>query len=294
MGEHRSLHIGLNYVDPDKYGGWNGELSGCVNDADAMEQIARDRGFTTTKLTDAQANAEAVRQQLASAADELDDGDFFFITYSGHGGQVPDTDGVVDESDGYDETWCLYDTELIDDTLYGAFRTFKPGVRIFVMSDSCHSESVARAPFIRGRERQAYVDKQAGARSKRAPLEYTTLEFAANKDAYAAQKAWWPGTRTPGPDCAASVVLISGCQDNQTSMDGPGNGAFTYAFLQVWNASNGDYRGNYTDLQLAVRAAVDNPDQLPCIFSYGQTVSSMLGQMPFSDEKADIAGEVTV
>ena len=32
-----------------------------------------------------------------------------------------------------------------------------------------------------------------------------------------------------------SVILISGCQDNQTSMDGDHNGAFTEQLLQVWN-----------------------------------------------------------
>ena len=32
-----------------------------------------------------------------------------------------------------------------------------------------------------------------------------------------------------------SVILISGCQDNQTSMDGDHNGAFTEQLLKVWN-----------------------------------------------------------
>ena len=31
------------------------------------------------------------------------------------------------------------------------------------------------------------------------------------------------------------MILISGCQDNQTSMDGDHNGAFTEQLLQVWN-----------------------------------------------------------
>ena len=32
-----------------------------------------------------------------------------------------------------------------------------------------------------------------------------------------------------------AVILISGCQDNQTSMDGEHNGAFTEQLLKVWN-----------------------------------------------------------
>ena len=40
MTKRRSLHIGLNFVDPKKYGGWDGMLAGCVNDANAMQEVA--------------------------------------------------------------------------------------------------------------------------------------------------------------------------------------------------------------------------------------------------------------
>jgi metacaspase-1 len=38
----------------------------------------------------------------------------------------------------------LYDGELIDDELYAALNKFAAGVRIFVLSDSCHSGAVLR------------------------------------------------------------------------------------------------------------------------------------------------------
>ena len=34
------------------------------------------------------------------------------------------------------------------------------------------------------------------------------------------------------------MILISGCQDNQTSMDGDHNGAFTEQLLRVWDQGN--------------------------------------------------------
>jgi hypothetical protein len=290
MTTRKSLHIGLNRVDPQQYGGWDGTLSGCINDADAMKAIAESRGFTAEQLIDEQATIENVKTKLDAYAAELKDGDFFFLTYSGHGGQVPDQNGD-EPDDGFDETWCLYDTELVDDSLYGALCTFKKGVRIFIMSDSCHSETVARRIPGRDRigareERRAFVDKQAGPRSKRAPLEFTTAEYEKNKDKYEAQKTWWTPTQMPGADSPAKVVLISGCKDEQTSMDGPGNGAFTYAFLQVWERNGNDYRKTYKDLQLDVRSAIENSEQEPCIFSYGVDVDAMKAQMPFSDENA--------
>ncbi len=44
---------------------------------------------------------------LRSASGKLARGDLFMLTFSGHGGQVPDVSG--EEADKLDETWCLYD-----------------------------------------------------------------------------------------------------------------------------------------------------------------------------------------
>ena len=276
MTRRRSLHIGLNRVDPDQYGGWDGALSGCVNDAHAMRDVASGRGFEPEVLTDDAATIAAVRDRFDDAAAQLDAGDFFFLTFSGHGGQITDRTG--EEPDSLDETWCLYDTELVDDSLFGALCTFKRGVRVFVMSDSCHSETVTRGPRLRTR-----AAGRPGHKAKLAPLEATHAEFTKNRDVYAAQSTWWtPRSRVPS-NADANVVLISGCQDQQTSLDGPVNGAFTTAFLKVWNS---EYRNGYLDLRDDIVAAVDNPDQTPGIFFYGRDVAGMLPQIPLSDDDA--------
>ena len=64
------------------------------------------------------------------------------LSYSGHGGQVPDQNGD-DPNDGLDETWCLFDGQVLDDELYGALSAFAPGVRV-VVSDSCHSGTMLK------------------------------------------------------------------------------------------------------------------------------------------------------
>jgi hypothetical protein len=137
-----SIHVGLNEVDPKHYQGWNGELVACEFDANDMEELARGRGFKTQKLLTKAATAKAVTSGLKAAADELDDGDMLVLTYSGHGGQVPDANG--DEQDRMDETWVLYDRQLVDDELYALLGKLKPGVRVAIFSDSCHSGTVAR------------------------------------------------------------------------------------------------------------------------------------------------------
>jgi metacaspase-1 len=283
MTTRRSLHIGLNFVDPKQYGGWDGALNGCVNDATAMRGVAVSRGFEPQMLLDGDATTEALRSHLDAAAAELDEDDFLFLTYSGHGGQVPDQSG--DEPDGYDETWCLYDSQLVDDALYGALCTFARGVRIFIMSDSCHSETVSRAPVILSRDQRREEMVQGPSPSaKQAPREITVAEFNANQVAYTAQAKWWERRSMP-PDTPAKVVLISGCSDDETSADGPVNGAFTEAFLQVWGAGN--YRKDYSDLRDDVVSAISSvSDQTPGIFSYGVNVAQMKRQIPLTDKDA--------
>src|SRR3990170_1731140 len=142
MPEGISIHIGLNSVDPAHYAGWSGELAACEFDAKDMQAIAETNGFVSTLLLTQDATADAVTGAIRDAGERLSAGDTLFVSYSGHGGQVPD--GNSDEDDRRDETWCLFDRELIDDELYTLWSGFKPEVRVFVLSDSCHSGSAAR------------------------------------------------------------------------------------------------------------------------------------------------------
>ena len=103
-----SLHIGLNAVDPKQYSGWSGELAGCEFDAKDMQAIARKDGFATRLRLTKSATRNRILGDLTRAAKKLKRNDIFFLSYSGHGGQVPNT-GNDFEADGFDETWCLYD-----------------------------------------------------------------------------------------------------------------------------------------------------------------------------------------
>ena len=50
MAKGYSLHIGLNHIDPKHYSGWDGRLRCCLNDANAMLEIAKKQEFTNTKM----------------------------------------------------------------------------------------------------------------------------------------------------------------------------------------------------------------------------------------------------
>jgi hypothetical protein len=76
----------------------------------------------------------------------------------------------------------------------------------------------------------------------------------------------------------ARAILISGCQDNQTSMDGAHNGAFTGRLLTVWNRGNFD--GNYATFHAHIRAGMP-ASQSPNLFTMGP-VATFLKQKPFT------------
>lgn len=232
-----SVHIGLNRVDPshyrDRYGNpWDGALVACKFDALDLQTLAESQGFQTRLFLSEQAASGAVIDAIPQAAQELTAGDILLLTYSGHGGQVPDQDG--EEDDDMDETWCCYDRQIIDDELYALWAKFKPGVRIFMLSDSCHSGLVAKAPdFMK-------VTAEKGLRSRALPLEVQAAT-------YREHKAFYDGLHAAHPagdqvEIGACVILISGCKDNQSSADGDRNGLFTEKLLQVWNS--GKFEGN--------------------------------------------------
>ena len=284
-----SLHIGLNGVSGAAYGGWEGPLAACEFDANDMAALAKTRAMKPTVLLTKKATRSAMLSEMRSAAKTLQSGDFFFLTYSGHGGQVPDVNG--DEADKKDETWCLYDGQFIDDELYAELGRFKAGVRILVLSDSCHSGTVTREAILP----PATIPSQRPKNMPDAVAMRTYREHQAFYDKLQRDVAAGAGKRVVDPDnalaqlavsgrlsaiagkFAASLILISGCQDNQTSMDGEHNGAFTEQLLKVWN--QGAFQGNYAVFHARIRARMP-ATQSPNLFTLG-SAGTFLAQEPF-------------
>ncbi|MCX7279243.1 MAG: caspase family protein [Burkholderiales bacterium] len=279
-----SLHIGLNAVSGAAYSGWTGPLAACEFDANDMAAIAKSQGMKSTVLLTRQGTRAKALAAMRNAAKSLRAGDLFFLTYSGHGGQVPDSNG--DEADKQDETWCLYDGQLIDDELYFELSQFAAGVRILVLSDSCHSGSVTRAGPTGPRERamptavamRVYRDHQAFYDKLQKDVAKAAGTATVDPDTALAQVAASSRLTAIVKKFKPAVLLISGCQDNQTSMDGDHNGAFTEQVLKVWN--QGGFVGNYGQFHTRVKANMPRT-QSPNLFTLG-TAGKFLAQTPFS------------
>jgi len=111
-----ALTVGLNGVDPKHYSGWSRELNACEADAEDMRSVAKSQGFEVTTLLTRNATRQSVVRRIKDASRRLRSGDIFMLSYSGHGGQLPERN--EDEADAMDEAWCLYDGELVDDEMY--------------------------------------------------------------------------------------------------------------------------------------------------------------------------------
>jgi len=272
-----SIHIGLNQVDADHYGGWSGQLRACEADAGDMARIAASRDFETATILTDDATADAVTSAITDAAGKLESGDELFLTYSGHGGQVPDTNG--DEQDQQDETWVLYDRQLVDDELYDLWSQFAAGTRILVFSDSCHSGSVTRAFYIASMPHvvAAAMTDTDEVRPKTLPTDVAERTYEQHKKLYDdIQKSHKNGEKA---EVDASVILISGCQDNQFSMDGDRNGLFTQQVLAVWD--DGKWTGSHPSFHKAVAAKMP-PTQSPNYSPVGTKDADFEHQTPLT------------
>jgi hypothetical protein len=284
MAKGVALTIGLNSVSPAHYQGWSGELLACEADAQDMSQIARSRGFSVNSLLTKNATRTAVTQAIRSAATSLGAGDIFLLSYSGHGGQLPDHNS--DEDDGEDETWCLFDGELIDDELYAALAAFAPGVRVLVFSDSCHSGTAVKLAFYSSPGDGSHAARAArGFGGAGEEARFRTMPQAVALRTYQANQAMYDPilkdreVRESRAKVKASALLISGCQDNQLSADGTFNGLFTGTLKQVWNG--GKFRGAYRTFHRRIVNRMP-PDQTPNYFTIGTPDPKFEAQKPFT------------
>ena len=277
MAKGLALTIGLNFVDPNHYSGWDGQLTACEFDAEDMTEIAKSKGFEVQSLLTKNATVEKATKGISKAAKKLVAGDIFMLSYSGHGGTLPDKNS--DEIDQTDETWCLYNRQFVDDELNNYLAEFKDGVRILVFSDSCHSGTVTKV--IAANKNIDMMNTNTDINKKRyrfAPINIIRKTYRLNKSQY--DKILSNRKLKESEDTVkASVILLSGCQDNQYSQDGELNGLFTSNLLDVWN--NALFDKSYKRFHKAILRQMP-PDQTPNYYIMGNINKNFEKQIPFT------------
>jgi hypothetical protein len=221
--------VGIN-----AYGGSN-ELSGCVNDALDWKAELEQRGFQVSTLLDQKATGDNIRSALRQAMARGARGDSFVFTYSGHGTYLTDVSG--DEPDRKDEAICPVDCftngMLVDDELANILGTRRYGVKVAVISDSCHSGTLSR-----------FLDLTPG-RGKARVIPETQFTYTAR-------------AKTPRPlrtlrSRVYPFLLLAGCMDEEYSYDahfaGRANGAFSRVALDTLRSKPKSYLRWYRDIR---------------------------------------------
>lgn len=226
MAKH-ALCIGIN-----NYPGTDSDLAGCVNDANDWARELTRRRFNVGRLLDGQATGRALRSAIREMMAAARPGDLVVVQYSGHGSFVPDEDG--DEPDGTDECLCPYDVRakgpITDDELFELYSARPAGVRVLMISDSCHSGTVARF---------APITTPPTAKGKHPPQR--KVRFLPPAAYLPRREAARLGTsrrlRRSSPPGRYASLLLAGCQDTEYSYDacfeGRPNGAFSFVALRA-------------------------------------------------------------
>lgn len=246
----RALCVGINkYPQPGM------DLQGCVNDAGNWAALLTDHyDFVkddVSVLLDEQATHATVVAGLKGLLVGARKGDVVVFTNSSHGTYLADTDG---DEPTYDEAMCPYDTAehpLVDDQLRELFADLPDGVRLTVISDSCHSGSLTRVmPRTPDQRRPRFMSPKAIGLPEIPEIRRTAKP---RKEAF--------------PEEAMVEILLSGCKSSQYSfdavIDGVPSGAFSHFALAA--IRDAGYAITYEALHARVVPALadSNYDQEP-------------------------------
>jgi uncharacterized caspase-like protein len=205
----RGLCIGIN-----DYPGTDSDLAGCLNDASDWAAVLRKLGFQVATLLDRKATGPAIREAIRDLLARSRPGDLAVVQYSGHGSFVPDEDG--DEPDGTDECLCPHDVKqkgpITDDELFELFSARPEGVKVVMISDSCHSGTVARfAPI-------TTPASTGGRNAPRRAVRFLPPGAFLSRRA-AARLGSRRAVRRSSPPGRYACLLLAGCQDIEYSYD---------------------------------------------------------------------------
>ena len=200
----KALLIGINY------NGTSSKLNGCINDINSVSTLLTSKyAFkpeSITKITDETKQKPTRDVILASFAQFLAsgvEGDLLFFSFSGHGSYTLDRNN--DETNGNDEMLISSDLKgILDDELKSLIQNnLKKNVTLFALFDCCFSGTVLDLKY-------QYLDSLVNDASS-----------VNNNDA----------------ETKGNVIMISGCNDAQTSADAyidkKYQGAMTWAFISV-------------------------------------------------------------
>lgn len=200
---YKALLVGINYKNT-KY-----ELNGCINDVNSISQYLRSKNISNDNIlsltddTEIKPTKENIVEMFKKLLKDANSGDNLVFYYSGHGSYIVNTSDNKD-TEPYDDVLVTIDFKyIVDDDLNEYIHKYlKPNVNLFVLIDCCHSGTMLdlRYNYPLKIDDNVHIDESS-------------------------------------KDTLSNVYYISGCKDEQTSIEtfiySNIQGAMTWGFLDA-------------------------------------------------------------
>ncbi|MEC4816529.1 MAG: caspase family protein [Scytonema sp. PMC 1069.18] len=252
-----ALLTGIDRYHPQSRG--VGNLYGCVNDIEAIEEYLRKRIATEGKwelvensevpwkLTNESATRQAVIDGFEKHLSQADSEDVVIFYYAGHGSHEPAPEVFREKDSDYQiETLVCYDSrtvegrDLADKELnYLIEQVARKSPHILIVLDCCHSGTATRDPEV--------IERQTSTDGRTRDLK----DFIFTEE--------WLKARLSATYKLPRHVAIAACRSHQTAKehrgeDGKRRGAFSYFLTQALQRTNSSL--SYADLIQDINALI--------------------------------------
>ena len=240
----KALLVGINAYP-------SAPLRGCVNDVLLLYKILTEQYSFNAENVNVLTDGEATKANILAGLRNLVKGtkadDVVFFHYSGHGSQVVVDDWTnTDEADGRDEILCPVDLDwndpIRDHHLGAILKSVPAGVKVVVVLDCCHSGTGLRnsPKIVEPQTENDWVNRflpppPSNILSNPKMKIGDSLDFLMpkeDKEIQVQNKGFMVDTTAQG-----DAILVSGCEDGQTSADawigGRYQGALTFLLAQT-------------------------------------------------------------
>ncbi len=252
-----ALLAGIDKYHPQSRG--VGNLYGCVNDIEAIEEYLRKRIATESKwelvenskvswkLTNELATRQAVIDSFEKHLSQADREDVVIFYYAGHGSHEPAPEVFREKDSNFQiETLVCYDSrtaegrDLADKELnYLIEQVAKKSPHILIILDCCHSGTATRDPEV--------IERQTSADERVRDLK----DFIFPEE--------WLKARLSDTYKFPRHIALAACRSHQTAKehrgeDGKRRGAFSYFLTQALQRTNSSL--SYADLIQDINALI--------------------------------------
>lgn len=150
MGKGYGLVMGMSEYTHQDWKGYEDILTplpSVKNDVEDFLDYLKSKGYSCYKLFNEDLTVINFVRSVVMLAGQAVSGDVVVLFFAGHGDSLVDVNGYSnangdEDGDLFDSGYYLYDGNIFDDFVTMLIKTFREGVKVYVISDSCYSDTM--------------------------------------------------------------------------------------------------------------------------------------------------------